>query len=415
MIKIATSTSYVTPQEPCFMGGYGMRRQKSEGILDELKCTAILLEINGETVVMCDVEILMITPEIVAAVKEKLDGECGIHPDLVTIATTHTHAGPEIRSERLPMFDEETDDGFWRRYQDILKEKIFATIADCFNIELVEVEAWYRTVKIEGLYGNRNGLGKPEDKDVTLIVFKGKHAVEAAIVNISCHPTVLGAQNLQISSDLLGYISRGVKERLGVYPLMMQGASGDMSNRNYRQGHDAQELSRTGEGILAQLFASEDLTLLSLSEPMVEEYHWETTYPIDKDALKTLQSEIRQQMSAEIDYDKHKILLSSDYAIDLKLKKEEITAIFDAAIIRLGDVEICKQPGEMFSRFGLKIKAASKAKLPLIWGYADDYGGYLADEGEYGKTYESIMSPLPKGATEEITDDLAWLMAGEME
>ena len=69
----------------------------------------------------------------------------------------------------------------------------------------------------------------------------------------------------------------------------------------------------------------------------------------------------------------------------------------------------------MFSRFGLKIKAASKAKLPLIWGYADDYGGYLADEGEYGKTYESIMSPLPKGATEEITDDLAWLMPGEME
>ena len=415
MIKVATSTSYVTPQQPCFMGGYGMRRQKSEGVLDELKCTAILLEINGETVVMCDVEILMITPEIVTAVKEQLEREFGVYPERVTIATTHTHAGPEIRSERLPMFDEETDDGFWRYYQDFLKEKIFATIADCFKKERVEVEAWYRTVKIEGLYGNRNGMDKPEDKDVTLIVFKNNDNVEAAIVNISCHPTVLGAQNLQISSDLLGYISRGVKERLGVYPLMMQGASGDMSNRNYRQGHDSQELARTGEGILAQLFASEELSPLSLSEPMVEEYHWETTYPVDRDALKALQSEIRQQMSAEINYDKHKILLSSDYAIDLKLRKEEITAVFNAAIIRLGDIEICKQPGEMFSRFGMKIKAASKAKLPLIWGYADDYGGYLADEGEYGKTYESIMSPLPKGATEEITDDLAWLMSGEME
>ncbi len=415
MIKVATSTSYVTPQEPCFMGGYGMRRQKSEGVLDELKCTAILLEINSETVVMCDVEILMITPEIVTAVKEQLEFEFGVYPERVTIATTHTHAGPEIRSERLPMFDEESDDGFWRHYQDILKEKIFATIADCFHKERVEVETWYRTVKIEGLYGNRNGMDKPEDKDVTLIVFKKNDTVEAAIVNISCHPTVLGAQNLRISSDLLGYISRGVKKRLEVYPLMMQGASGDMSNRNYRQGHDAQELARTGEGILAQLFASEELSSLSLSEPMVEEYHWETTYPVDRDALKALQSEIRQQMSAEINYDKHKILLSSDYAIDLKLRKEEITAVFNAAIIRLGDIEICKQPGEMFSRFGMKIKAASKAKLPLIWGYADDYGGYLADEGEYGKTYESIMSPMPKGATEEITDDLAWLMAGEME
>ena len=415
MIKAATSTSYVTPQEPCFMGGYGMRRQKSEGVLDELKCTALLLEIDGKPVVFCDVEILMITTEIVTAVKERLQQEYGIQHEMVTIATTHTHAGPEIRSERLPMFDEESDDGFWRRYQDFLKEEIHATIAACFESELVEVEAWYRTVNIEGLYGNRNGMDKPEDKDVTLMVFKNDNTVEAAIVNISCHPTVLGAQNLKISGDLLGYISRGVKERLGVYPLMMQGASGDMSNRNYRQGHDAQELIRTGEGILAQLFASDELTPLSLSEPMVEDYHWETSYPVDKEALKALQAQIRQQMSTEENYDKHKILLSSDYAIDLKLKKEEITACFNAAIIRLGDIEICKQPGEMFSRFGLKIKAASKAKLPLIWGYADDYGGYLADAGEYGKTYESIMSPMPKGASEEITDDLAWLMAGGLE
>lgn len=47
MIKVATSTSYVTPQEPCFMGGYGMRRQKSEGVLDDLKCTAIFWKLKG--------------------------------------------------------------------------------------------------------------------------------------------------------------------------------------------------------------------------------------------------------------------------------------------------------------------------------------------------------------------------------
>jgi len=49
-------------------------------------------------------------------------------------------------------------------------------------------------VKIEGLYGNRNGIGKPEDKDVTLIIFKNEKDVLAAIVNIACHPTVLGAR-----------------------------------------------------------------------------------------------------------------------------------------------------------------------------------------------------------------------------
>jgi len=217
--------------------------------------------------------------------------------------------------------------------------------------------------------------------------------------------------NLFISSDLLGYISRGVKDQLGVYPLMMQGASGDMSNRNFRQGHDAVELARTGEGILEQLFASQTLEPLSLSKPVVRPYHWETRYPVDKKALGELRAQIEAQMAVETNYDKHKILQSAIYAIDMKLKKDEITANFDAAVIFMGDIAICKQPGELFSRFGKQIKAASKAKLPLIWGYADDYGGYLADEGEYGKTYESIMSPMPKGTTEKITGDLVDLMA----
>ena len=123
MIKVATSTSYVTPQQPCFMGGYGMRRQKSEGVLDELKCTAILLEINDETVVMCDVEILMITPEIVTAVKEQLEREFGVYPERVTIATTHTHAGPEMdlsvyRVHEKPMM------ASGGTYQDFLKEDL---------------------------------------------------------------------------------------------------------------------------------------------------------------------------------------------------------------------------------------------------------------------------------------------------
>jgi hypothetical protein len=246
------------------------------------------------------------------------------------------------------------------------------------------------------LYGNRNGIGKPEDKDATLVVFKDGEDDLAAIVNISCHPTVLGAQNLQISSDLLGYISRGVKERLGVYPLMMQGASGDMSNRNYRQGHDAEELARTGEGILAQLFASEELEPLSLKKPVVEAYHWETSYSVDKEALKNLQEQIKQQMATEENYDKHKILLSSVYAIDLKLKKEEITAKFDAAIIRLGDIEICKQPGEMFSRFGMQIKAPAKQNFRSSGAMPMIMAVILPTKANTVRPTKALCHPCPK-------------------
>ncbi len=413
MLRVSTATGYVTPREPCYLAGYSMRTEKSTGVLDELKCTALVLEIDGRAVVFCDVEILMLNREIVGDVKARLAAEYGVDPALVTIAAIHTHAAPEIRSDRIKVQEDSAEPGFWMQYKEFLKETIFATIKRCFDQGFEAAEALYRTVRIEGLYGNRNGLDKPEDKDVTILKFIGEGgSVKAAAVNISCHPTVLSPKNLLVSGDLLGYISRAVKERLGVYPVMIQGAAGDMSNRNYRKGNDPPELERTGGGVVAQMFSGgEEYLPLSLSSPTAEPYRYRREYDIDMAEWNERRDTIRQAMENETNYDRHKILQSSLFAVERKIASPHITADYNASILRLGDLYICKLPGELFARFGRKIKDASPARLTLIWGYADDYAGYMADEGEYGKTYESLMSPLPKGGTEEITEEICALIA----
>ncbi|MEA5050030.1 MAG: hypothetical protein VB021_00980 [Oscillospiraceae bacterium] len=412
MLRVSTSTRYVTPSQPCYLAGYSMRTEKSAGVLDELKCTAAVLYADGRYVVFCDVEILMLTKEIVEWVKQQLAVEYSVDPDLVTIAAIHTHAAPEIRSPRLKMYDENADASFWNGYQAQLKETIFATIADCFNKGFTPAQARYRTVSVEGFYGNRNGVGKPEDKDVTVLEFVGAHGdALAAAINIACHPTVLGADNLLISGDLLGYLSRAYFARRGIYPVMMQGAAGDMSNRNYRRGHDPAELERTGGGIAAQLFAGDDWRPLSLAHPRAQLYNYHREYDIDPAEWKQRRGELDRAMAAETAYDKHKILQSSLFAVGLKLAQPHVVADYNASILRLGELYVCKMPGELFARFGRQIKEASPAKLTLIWGYADDYAGYMADEGEYGRTYESLMSPLPKGGTEQITREICALIA----
>jgi len=412
VLRVSTATGYVTPKEPCYLAGYSMRTEKSAGVLDELKCTAIALEAEDITAVFCDVEILMLNKEIVEAVKQRLKENYGIDPALITIAAIHTHAAPEIRSDRVKMHDENADPGFWMGYKEFLKDTIYDTIKTCLESESEEVEASYRTVSIEGLYGNRNGKDKPEDKDVTIIRFTGADgAVKAAAVNISCHPTVLSPKNLLVSGDLLGYISRAVKEKLGVYPVMIQGAAGDMSNRHYRQGNDPAELERTGSGIVAQMFAGEEYLPLELEAPVAQPYRYRREYDIDMEEWQARRAELIAAMEQETNYDRHKILQSSLFAVDMKLNAPHVTADYSASILRMGELFICKLPGELFSRFGMEIKRASPAKLTLIWGYADDYAGYMADEGEYGRTYESLMSPLPRGGTEEITRELCALIA----
>lgn len=413
MLRVSTATGYVTPKEPCFLAGYSMRTEKSTGVLDELKCTALVLEIDGKAVVFCDVEILMLTKEIVDTAKARIEAAFGVDPGLITIAAIHTHAAPEIRSKRLKMYDENADPSFWLGYQEFLKDTIFDTVKACFDQGFAPAEAYYRTVSIEGFYGNRNGIGKPEDKDVTVLKFVGEDgAVKAAAVNISCHPTVLSPKNLLVSGDLLGFISREVQSRFGVYPVMIQGAAGDMSNRNYREGNDPAELLRTGSGIVAQMFpGGEEYEKLTLSDPKSEPYRYVREYDIDMDEWNARRAELQKAIERETNYDKNKILQSSLFAVDLKMSNPHVTADYSASILRLGELFICKMPGELFSRFGVAIKKASPAKLTLIWGYADDYAGYMADEGEYGRTYESLMSPLPKGGTEEITKEICALIA----
>jgi len=415
MLRVSTHTNYVTPTEPCYLAGYSMRTKKAVGVLDELKCTALVIQIDQKVVVNVDVEVLMVSKSMADNVKARLVEMYGLDPDLITIAAIHTHAAPEIRVDRIKMHDDSVDPSFWNGYKKFLEDTIVDTVKACYDKGFDYVQAFYRTVEIEGFYGNRNGMDKPEDKDVTIIKFVGENAeVKGAIVNISCHPTVLSPKNLLVSGDLLGFISRRVKDVFGVYPLMMQGAAGDMSNRNYRQGNDPRELKRVGSGIVEQMFDGEEgYKRLIFALPSVEKYNYYREYDIDLAEWQQRREKLVQALETETNFDKNKILQSSLFAVDMKINQFHITADYNASIIRMGDFVVCKMPGELFARFGMQIKEASPAPLTVIWGYADDYAGYMPDEGEYGITYESMMSPLPKGGTEEITKEICEMIAKE--
>ena len=71
---------------------------------------------------------------------------------------------------------------------------------------LLEVKLEYAEVEINGIYGNRNNKEKPSDKSIRFLLFKRLDKIVGIFANLSCHPTILGAQNTLISADLFGAI-----------------------------------------------------------------------------------------------------------------------------------------------------------------------------------------------------------------
>ena len=405
MIKVSSAMSIVTPERPCYMGGYANRTEKSHGVHDDLKCVALVVK-SGETpVVMCSLDILLVYKEMVDSIKAEVSSKHGVDPDNIMIASIHTHAAPELRGSRIPVMNDCEDSAFFAEYKAFLIKKAIETIDRCFEQGFTDAEAEYRVVSVDGFYGCRVDASVDGDKSVALVRFVSEGRVVGGFMNMACHPTVLGQDNLMISADLLGYVCRGLADEWGVFPVTVQGCCGDMSNRHFRKGHDFAELERTGKGVLDQLTGGE-YKPLKLGEPHNTLYHFHDEYDVDVEFFMGLRKQIEKQLETATEFETRKMLESSLKGIEIRLSKPHVTVDLDYSVHNIGELQLICLPGELFSRFGLEIKAASAAKLPIIWGYCNDYGGYMPGAEDYGVTYESTMAMLPKGATEIITAEL---------
>lgn len=86
----------ITPSEPVSVAGqFAMRI--SEGILDPISVTALVLESGGEHVVWVSCDLVVIPDELRDAARTRLQGQAGLNPEKVIIHATHTHTAPEVR------------------------------------------------------------------------------------------------------------------------------------------------------------------------------------------------------------------------------------------------------------------------------------------------------------------------------
>ena len=120
--------------------------------------------------------------------------------------------------------------------------------------------------------------------------------------------------------------------------------------------------------------------------------------------------EVEEKLKSEKNFDQRKLLISGLTFLRQQYKQRHVKNEFDASIIRLGDLEICQIPAELFSCFGLQIKAASKARYCIIWGYTNGMVGYMVKAEEYETCYEGRSTTFRQGEPERVTENLVELM-----
>lgn len=402
-MKVSIVKENINPINPSYLSGQINRVSKHTGILDDIYCYSLILELDETKLCLLSYDLLQFDDYLSLRIRDSVSKELEIDKNYVYTIPSHTHAAPEVLKDGL--FGIRTESEVSDGYLEFIEATSLEVVKEA-NQSLEECYMEYAECSIEGYYGNRNDKDRPSDKQVRFLLFKNGEQVIGLLVNLSCHPTILGVQNTLISSDLVGAIRKGLEDRYHCPVFMTNGAEGDISNRHYRLSNDQIELKRTSEGILNQI----PLTLLS---NIVESTNIKVQ---PKKFIFNCHIDV-QRIQAAIDLNEAR-LINNNNIDSLKLLNATNTILYhrlndkinpeleiEYSIIDLKSLVILTVPMELFSSLFLMIKQSISTPI-LIFGLTNTSNGYCVDASSYDDTYEGLTSLFIKGEGERFIENV---------
>jgi hypothetical protein len=374
----------------------------AEDFADHQYASVMVLESDETRLICISLDAIGMKEPFSTNVKNRISEKMGISVDHINVGYTHSHCAPQLSKAFGDI------KGCTEEYLSFVSDKIMDALECALKKGLEEVEVFERNADASGFYSNRNGLDKIGDMALKVLEFRNaQQEVKGLVLSYACHSTVVNFQNTRsMNSDLSGYLARGLEKRTGIYPIVMIGAAGDMSNRCTRQGNAYDELIRVGEGLLSRLDESTEAQKLSVDSISVDTYQFKETYVTTKEQRQQQIANIHKQIEEAKTADLKRVFNSALSRAMLNPDGNTFEMDVKGSILRMGDMEICTMPAELFSVLGLQIKAAMPVKCPVFWGYSNYSVGYLYNIEEAGLSFESAATDIPAGVPEKIVEFL---------
>lgn len=227
----------ITPPVGIRMLGYTVQEGPSQGVLDELTATALVLASDPVKVVLLAVDLVFIQDPHNRRIRERIARQLGIGTDDVLINASHTHLGA-----MLPGWQSESDDQarLQERYLAFLEEALVgaAAMADRQR-RPARLGAGKGTAHIgmnrrERLADGRVIIGENPtgavDRDVHVLRIDDLAGTTiATVMAAGAHTVVLGPKTLALSPDYVGPARHIVESATQAPSLFLQGAAGNIN------------------------------------------------------------------------------------------------------------------------------------------------------------------------------------------
>ncbi|MCK0189775.1 neutral/alkaline non-lysosomal ceramidase N-terminal domain-containing protein [Arenibacter sp. F20364] len=208
------------------MAGYGSGKIAT-GVHDSIFAKAIAVEVNNESVVLINADLVAIPENVVTKVTDNLKGK--ISRKQLFFGATHTHSSV---GNCMPGYVGKSFGGEYRpEVVEWLGQKFSALILQALaDKQPAQFSSGY--VKVPNLVRNRiiGESGRLNDK-LDLLSFIQDNGKRATIGAFSAHATVIGTDNEQYTGDYPGYFQRHLEENGVDLALFFAGTVGSHSNK----------------------------------------------------------------------------------------------------------------------------------------------------------------------------------------
>ncbi|MCL2117631.1 MAG: hypothetical protein FWH27_04285 [Planctomycetaceae bacterium] len=443
-LKIGTARNDMTPSKSVpLLGQFNLRL--SQGVDTPLRVNVVALEsIDGEkqldaAIFVC-ADLVMIPDDLVHVVREKVTAkDASIDVNKLIINATHTHTAPTLKlsSPKLPVSDQMMD---YPEAIDFTAERIADAVASAwknrkpgkiaFGLDFGVIGWSRRIVYADGsaqMYGNTNqanfrGIENMEDHDIGSIFFLDENdKVSAVAVNVACPSQVVEGRST-INADYWHPVRETLAKRFGddLVVLGWCGASGDIAPRpmyrkeavgrmnSLRKLDEMQEIARKIDRAVADTWeavqetATDDVPLAhrveTLQLPMRKVTEQE--YQAAKAECEKIDAAIKanpNKAPAEVDWMAGGWHGGVVQRYEAQQKDPDIHFPSPIHVVRLGETAILTNQFELFTDYGVQMKARSPAVQTFVIQLVGD-GSYLPTERAIrGGSYSAIIQSTPVG------------------
>lgn len=408
MTQAAFGTVEITPPLGVPMGGNVRADRAARGVHDPLLATILVIE-SGATVVLISCDLLGISAEFSAPIKESVAGQLGLPADHVIVFATHTHSGPQVVRDS-PTITAEPGPA-WEKWMSETPGRIAAAaVATAARRQPARLE--WNSATVQGLSFNRRlhlrsgatcmNFERPDPADVLepwgpvdeeLIVIRVSDEQGqplGAFVHFTLHPAVLVGEQWLLSRDFVGPLVRTVQEAIGAVPVLFaNGAEGNVNHLDYRlgrQGDPFTEIERIGARLGAAAISALD-SPVRMDDPAVSV----TAAPVCL-RQRPITPDMRAGATEALARTGGRIPSLTDgvppeaYAAWLLRRASDYQPTVDIrpAVVRLGDLTFAFVPGEAFVEFGNALRRKHSRPVRVV-ALADASIGYIPTAEAFGQ------------------------------